>query len=562
MARSATRPGARARGMRVGDYLLARLYEHGARHIFGVPGDFILPFYDQITASDVALVSTCNELNAGYAADGYARLCGLGAAAVTYGVGALSAVNAVAGAFAEDVPLVLVSGAPPRADYLRRSKRHHVLEDRYEATVAVFEPITVWARALLDAEQASAQIDAALALCLSRNKPVYLEIPSDVQVYPCRAPREPLPVSIRGTSDRQALAECVQEVGERLAVSRSTVIMAGHGVQREGLERKVRALVEETDLAVASLFSGKADYLEHLPQCIGPYQGAGSPPVVRRHVERADLLLCLGTVGSDFNLGAGTAKLSNERLVRARGGQVHVGNHLYPKVTLTDFVDALRAARPRIGRQRRRPRKHFLHSAARPYRPRPSAAMTNKRFYDRIAHFLRAGDQVLADAGCSVNALYIEMPERVRYFTQGYWASIGYGFAASLGAGFAVGALQRVIALEGDGSFQMTAQELSTMVRYDRRAIVFLVNNKGYTAERLIHDGPYNDVASWKYYQLPETFGGLPGIEVRTEGEFEQALAAADAHEGPGPLLIEVHIDPWDASEAFERMSAELRVKR
>jgi indolepyruvate decarboxylase len=544
----------------IGEYLIARLRELGVGHVFGVPGDFILPFYDQIVATDLdlVLVPTCNELNAGYAADGYARLRGLGAVAVTYGVGAFSTVNAIAGAYAEDVPVVLISGAPTVASYQARTPRHHVVEGNYRAALQIFAPITVAARALLDPGAAPAEIDAILALALARSKPVYLEIPTDVQLARCATPRAPIVVA-PPVADPAALRESLAETVERLKRARTRAAVLGFGIHRAGLEGTVRRFIERANLPVASLLAGKADYLEGSAQCIGPYLGAGCPPTVRRTIEDAEVLLSLGSVHSDFNLGAFTATLDERRIVHATRDEVRIGSHIYPNVPLPDFVRGLARVAGTLRRRGPLPPKQFPHSAREPYLPRPRARLSNKRFYDRIAHFLRAGDIVLADAGCSINALYVEMPRGVRYVSQSYWAAIGYAFGAALGAGFAKPRRGRVIALEGDGSFQMTAQELSSMVRYGQPAIVFVVNNKGYTAERLIHEGPYNDIPPWRYHALPEVYGGRPGMQVRSEGDLEAALAAADRHRGPGPLLIEVHLDPYDASEAFKLMSAALR---
>ena len=166
---------------------------------------------------------------------------------------------------------------------------------------------------------------------------------------------------------------------------------------------------------------------------------------------------------------------------------------------------------------------------------------------------------ILADAGPSINMCYLEIPPGARFIVSGYWASIGGGFGMSLGACIGADPEQRVIAVEGDGSIQMTAQELSTMVRYGKTPIVFVMNNRGYTAERLIHEGQFNDIQNWQYWRLPEVFGGIAGCEVRTEGDLEDALERAASHTGPGPLVIEVHLDPMDVSEAFARMSAGLR---
>ena len=544
--------------MNVSEYLLARVKSLGVDHIFGIPGDFILPFFQCMGDSEVDHIAACNELNAGYAADGYARLKGLGVAVVTYGPGAFSLVNAVAGAYAESVPLLVISGGPDSAAYASQPVLHHTLPGKYDASVKIFGQITAYAAVLIDPEQATAQIDEALRICLSQNKPVYLEIPSDVQVFACGEPGHFQHAAALG--DDAALAAAVADILVRVEKGQRTVIIPGHEVHREGLQDKVLALLDKTGLPAASMFIGKAEFLEQHPQCVGAYQGAGSQPEVSAFVEAADTVLFLGVVLSDFNLGGFTANLSDEQTVNALDQRVRTSAGCYSDVPLADLIDGLLEALPAAAADASAPVQVFSHKSSVAYEVNSGAAMTNKRFYDRMAHFVRAGDIVAADAGCAINATHLQLPSDSIYLASCYWASIGMGFGAAFGACFAAKPGQRVIALEGDGSFQMSAQELSSMARYNCPAIVFVVNNKGYTAERLIHDGPFNDIADWRYHQLPAAFGGT-GLDVHTEDELEAALDQAEAHTGPGPLLIEVHVDPWDASEAFTLMSETLRSK-
>lgn len=549
-----------ATGTTVGAHLLRRLKELGCDHIFGIPGDFILPFFDQILASELELVSPCNEFNGGYAADAYARIRGIGAMAVTYGPGGMSMVNAVAGAYAENVPLVLISGGPETRDYRSPRLLHHVIAGKINATIEVFRPLTVCAEVILDPATAPDRIDAALARCLAHKLPIYLELPRDVQTARVTAPAGPLNL-LRLESDAVALKNAVEHAVTQIRNSGNGVILPGHLVQRERLEPETIKLLHTTRYAAASMVTGKADYLEHLPQCIGPYQGAGSAPVVRERVESADLVLTLGLVESDFNMGGFTAQLRDERMIRAGRDEVCVGETRYRGVRLRDFMHALLEALPRDGKPSTETEKHFGHSARQSYTPRPQTPITSKRLFDRLAHFFRSGDIVTADASGLIETIFTEFPEGARLIGQSYWASIGYGFAAGLGAAFAGPAGARVVCVEGDGSFQMTAQELSTLVRYGRNAVVVVLNNKGYVTERVIHDGPYNNIQDWKYHRLAEVFGGEAGAEVLTEGDLETALARADARRHPGPFVINVHLEPMDASEALKRMSDEMRAR-
>ncbi len=545
----------------VAEYLLTRLKSLNVDHVFGIPGDFILPFFETMVDFDIEQIAACNELNAGYAADGYARLRGLGAAAVTYGPGSFSIVNAVAGAYAEEVPIVIISGGPSTEAYEKRPVLHHLMLDRYETSVNIFKNITAYTAVLTNLETATAEIDAALSTCLAQKRPVFLEIPSDIQRAKVDSPKGKLDFLAYIKTDKEAARLACTALVEKIISSERTVILPGHEIHRWGLQDKVKKILELTNIPAASLFIGKADYLEHQDNCIGSYQGAGSRKEVKDYIESADNVVFLGAVPSDFNLGGFTAELSDQQTVIIWNEKVQMGDDTYNNVSIVDVVNELLERLPEsvMPAQNDAPRRCFSHVPDTAYKAQAKTALTNKRFYDRLVNFLQPNDVVLADAGCAINITHLQLPENTDYIASCYWASIGMAFGATLGACLAAEKGQRVIAVEGDGSFQMTAQELSSLARYNLPAVVFVVNNKGYTAERLIHDGPFNDIPQWRYHKLPEAFGGGEGIDVHTEEELEAAMQRAADHAGPGPLLIEVHVDPLDASEAFKLMSEVLR---
>jgi len=537
-------------GMNLSVYLLRRLKTLGVDHVFGIPGDYVLPFFDALIASDVEHVAACNELNAGYAADGYARLKGLGAVAVTYGPGAFSLVNAVAGAYAERVPVVVICGGPRREAYSEQPYLHHILPGNYAASVRLFADITVGARRLDDPSRAPAEIDELLTLAMSERRPVYLEIPVNLQLQ--EVGPQPLASAEMLPADQTAAPAVVQAVAARMLAADRCVVLVGHEVRAMGLEAQVLALIDKTALPVASVFSGKAEFLEQHPRCIGIYLGLGSPPEVREFVEGADVVVWLGAVPSDFNKGASPTAPTDEQSVVIYDWQLTNAGATMTDVSLAGIVSGLHAVLPANHWSKLEAPLHvFAHKRTEPYEPVPDNKLTNQRLYDRLVHFIADDDMVVADGGPIVNLAYAQFPARARLLMSSYWASIGTGTGLALGACFAASSEQRVLAILGDGSFQMSAQELSTLIRYGKACIVVVINNCGYTLERVIHDGPFNDIAAWQYHRLPEAFGGAPGLEVRTEGELEAALASADAHTGPGPLLIEVHLDAWDVPEVF-----------
>ncbi len=551
----------RGKTMNVCEYLLKRLKSLGADHAFGVPGDFILPFFECLSASDITHIATCNELNAGYAADGYARLKGIGVAVVTYGPGSFSVVNAIAGAHAEDVPLVVISGGPPTSAY-RASPNpvlHHMLTDNYGASIKVFEQVCEHAVLLDNPGTVITEIDRALDICISRKKPVFLEVPRDIQLLDIAADQPGIKASSTGTND-EATTQALSVLIDRITQSSRTVILPGHEIHRWQLQHRLVELLEKTGIAAASMFVGKAEFLEHLPQCLGSYQGAASQEDVRTYVEEADTVVYLGAVPSDLNLGGFTAKLSGEQTVTAWNNRLEMSEGSFENISIVDVIDGLATGLPaNLMNDTSRPVQSFMHRPGRDYEVEPHAAVTSQRFYDRLADFFRPNDIVLADASCAFNLAHTQFPEKTEFIASNYWASIGMGFGAALGACFAAADKQRVIAVEGDGSFQMTAQELSSMIRYGMSPIVIVINNQGYTAERFIHDGEFNDIPQWQYHKLPETFGGGIGIEVRTEGELEMALEQASASAGDKLVLIEVHIDAYDVSDGFRTLCAAFR---
>lgn len=544
----------------IDEYLLRRLKSLGVDHIFGIPGDFILPLFETMVDNEVEHIAACNELNAGYAADGYARLRGLGAVAVTYGPGSFSLVNAVAGAYAEEVPVVVISGGPATAAYESRPALHHLLLDRYETSINIYQHITASATLIDNIDTACAEIDRSLCVCLAEKRPVFMEIPTDIQLTLVEPPTQALDYRKHIGTDRDKAREAAVQLVKKIMTGERTVILPGHEIHRWELQEKVLKLLEITKIKAASLFIGKAEYLEHQPNCIGAYQGAGSQEPVRDYVEAADTVVFLGTVPSDFNLGGFTANISDEQKVLIWDNRVEMDGERYDNVAISDVVDELLERLPEdLAPEDDAPQQCFSHVPQEIEKAEAGKALSNKRFYDCLVNFFEEEDVILADAGCAINITHLQLPKDSQYIASCYWASIGMAFGATLGACIASADNKRVIAVEGDGSFQMTAQELSSIARYNKSPVVFVVNNKGYTAERLIHDGPFNDIPEWRYHLLPEAFGGGEGIDVHTEDELEKAMEKAANWQGPGPLLVEVHVDPLDASEAFKLMSEVLR---
>ncbi|MDY7024360.1 MAG: thiamine pyrophosphate-binding protein, partial [Cyanobacteriota bacterium] len=481
----------------VGEYLIRQLEAVGVRHVFGVPGDYVLDFMDVILESSMDLVGTCNELNAGYAADAYSRLNGISALCVTYGVGGLSVVNALAGAYAEEVPVIVISGAPRTSAKGNKLLMHHTTGD-YNLQFSILEKVTTAAVTLTNSEQAPAQIDRTIAACLRYKRPVYIEIPADMVSEPCVIPsgfKRPNPL----VSNVQALNEAINEAVEWLEKSERPVILAGVELHRYGIQKKLHQLVEITGYPITSTLLGKSSISELHPQFIGNYAGALSRDYVRNRVETADCVLCLGAIMSDINLGGYTAELKESQLINANSEKVKIKHHYYHPVDLGDFMDGL------IEKLSHKPYKSLAIQPAsqllsKSFQVQPEQKITNARFYERMNHFVSKNSTVIAETGDAIIAtIDLLIHEDTRFIGQAFYMSIGYSLPACLGAALAA-PRNRVILFIGDGSFQMTCQELSTIIRLGLNPIIFLINNDGYTVERMIHDGSYNDIQPWKYH--------------------------------------------------------------
>lgn len=536
--------------MTVGEYLLSRLKEIGVDHIFGVPGDFVLGFFNQILKSDVKYIGTCNELNAAYAADGYARIRGIGAFSSTFGVGELSAVNGVAGAFAERVPVVAITGSPATINFQTRPLLHHTLGD-YQIPLRMYEKITVATTQLVSGETAPAEIDRVLSACLFHQQPVYISLPADVVMMKCNSPKA-FSFPKHPKSDPETLGEAISEAIRMLNKSKKPVVIADVELVRFKLQKEFAGFLDKTGFPYVTMMLGKTLLSEQHPQFIGLFEGDRSRDYVRTRVESADCILQLGTLMTDFNTGGFTTNIDDSKTISGNIGYVKIRHHYYENVHLRDFILGLTEKL-----SQRNPATLDIHCAGNscvhrstePYRPDAQKPLTIKRFFDRMSHFLENNSIVIAETGVSLfSAAEMLMPKGATFIGQTFYGSIGYTVGATLGACMAAQE-RRTVLFVGDGSFQVTGQDLSTMIRNHLKPVIFLINNDGYTIERVIVDHPYNDIQPWHYHKLLEVFGGGLGFDVHTEGELEDALvktAKAD-----DLVFIEIHTGRLDSPESL-----------
>ncbi len=508
----------------IGDFFLSRLHDAGITEIIGVPGDFNLNFIEQIDAFDgIRFVGTCNELNAAYAADGYARSRGLGALLTTYGVGELSALNGIAGSAAEHVPVVSIAGAPPLYATEARYDLHHSMADGdFRNMLGSIGQFTA-AAVRITPHNAAEEIDRALHIALREKRPVHIQLPSDISHLTIEAPTTPFSAAWPSSDP------------ERL-----------------------QAFAERTRTPYAHLTSGKGVLNEQSPLFIGTYNGANSAPGVREAIEQADFLLTTTPRFIEGNSGAFTQQLPQHATVDFGDQHVSIHGEDYNGITVLELLDLLLERVPAA--EAGKPAKPAVRRGPRPRRDSP---LTHERLWPRLAHFLRPDDVVIAEAGTSSIGLGPQpLPAGATYINSGIWGSIGFTLPALLGSQLASPERRHVLFI-GDGSFQLTAQELSTILREDLAPIIVLINNRGYTIERWIlgMNSAYNDVANWNYGALAKVFKPDTTMEFHsaaTEGELEEALAAIEA--SAHGSFLELHLDPEDAPaglRGFGPMTAE-----
>jgi indolepyruvate decarboxylase len=493
------------------------------------------------------------EDNAGFAADAYARINGAGCVCVTYCVGGLSTSNSIAGAYAEKSPVIVLSGSPGMSERARNPLLHHKVKD-FDTQFEVFQQITVASTVLDRPETAFSEIDRVLAAAQRYKRPVYLEIPRDQiharQVGPHRLP-EGLP-----PSDPDALREALDESSALLQAARRPVILADVEVHRFHLQSELLSLAESTGMPIATTILGKSVISEAHPLFAGVYEGGMGRPEVTELVETADCLLMVGCFMTDINLGIFTAKLDPSRCIDATSENLRIRHHHYRDVRLDDFLRGLCERKLVLNRVEvpRRSNPFLSTMSADPQSPVRSGLL-----FGRLNRLLtnQPDMTVIADIGDSLfGAADLEMHRHTEFLSPAYYTSMGFGVPAALGASMA-NPTPRILVVVGDGAFQMTGMELSTIARHGLNPIVIVLNNHGYTTERFLLDGSFNDIHDWAYHRIPEVLGAGLGVEVRTVGELDKALARALSYTG-GFSLLNVHLDPYDRSPALERLANRL----
>jgi TPP-dependent 2-oxoacid decarboxylase len=538
----------------VGDYLLDRLAELGVTEVFGVPGDYNLEFLDHIVAhSQLRWVGNANELNAGYAADGYGRLRGMSAVVTTFGVGELSAANAIAGSFAEHVPVVHIVGGPSKdAQGTRRALHHSLGDGDFEHFLRVSREITC-AQANLMPATATREIDRVLSEVREQRRPGYLLLPTDVARFETEPPTAPLPRYTGGTSPR-ALALFIEAATELIADHQLTVL-ADLLVHRLNAVDKLEALLAADVVPHATLMWGKSLVDESTPEFLGIYAGDASAESVRRAIEEAPVLVTAGVVFTDMVSGFFSQRIDPARTIDVGVQQSTVGTQVFAPLEIGAALDALTSILTERGVTS--PAVVSTSDQTPVEKPGRDEPLNQNVLWDRFCDALTPGNVVLADQGTSFYGMATHrLPRGVTFIGQPLWGSIGYTLPATLGAGLAQRD-RRPVLLIGDGAAQLTVQELGAFSREGLAPVIVVVNNDGYTIERMIHGktAPYNDIVRWSWADIPTALGVTNHLTFRaqTYGELDDAFVAAADH-GDRMVLIEAVVPRLDIPDLLTEL--------
>jgi indolepyruvate decarboxylase len=541
--------------MPLGQFLFEYLYRRDVRHSFGVPGDFALPTFTWLEKSKIRSITMTHEPAAGFAADVYSRINGIGLVCVTYCVGGLNVLNAIAGAYAEKSPVVVVSGAPGRKDREKDPLLHHKVKT-FETQRRIYDEVTVASTVLLDEQRAASEIVRCVEACLRHKRPVYIEVPHDI--VDREIPITGIPAAAPEKSDPHTLDAALSETLSLIRAAKKPVILAGVELARYRTARLVVRMAERMNIPVAADLLSKSTVPENHPLYIGVYGGAmSSDEHVRSYVESADLVLMLGTFITDMSMGFYTAKLDRRRTVLATTERVNVQYHRYDSIQFRDFLEVLGAAKIKPKRFKH-PNPHAL--------PKPLKngerlrALTMVDVFRILSPHLDERCCVIADIGDAIfGAVGIRSAKQAQFIAPAYYMSMGFAVPASIGVAMAAKKLRPYV-LVGDGAFQMTGAEISTAVRLGLNPIIIVLNNDGYGTMRKIREGCFNVITQWNYSRICELVGGGESITASTKGDFDAALSRAQ--KSNRVYVIELKIPRSDVSDQLARIAAEVRKMR
>ncbi|KAF3907966.1 Alpha-peptide [Orbilia brochopaga] len=559
-------------------YLYKRLHQLGIRSVHGLPGDYNLVALDALPEAGLEWVGNCNELNAGYAADGYARIKGISALITTFGVGELSALAAVAGSYSEHVPVVHIVGVPSTLSQRQGALLHHTLGNGdFSVFANMSRNISQVLVTITDPTIAAREIDRALTACYFWARPVYIGLPTDMVLrkIPKNGLDTPLNLSLH-SNDPDTEADAIQSITDIIYAANNAVILVDACAIRHRVLDEVTQLIEKTQLPtfVTPMSKGAVD--ETNPRFGGVYVGDVSRPDVKAVIEAADLVFSIGALKSDFNSGGFTYRTTTKHTIELHSDHTKVGFAMYPHIgmkhVLQKLLDTLDFHKIRHTESAKKSPPELVNKE---HPESTGDEITHSWFWPHIGNWLQEGDVVITETGtANFGILETRFPKGVTAISQVLWGSIGYSVGALQGAALAVketNPSRRVILFVGDGSFQLTFQEISTMIRHNLTPIIVLINNDGYTIERMIHgpEASYNDIQSWKHTSVLETLGAREGqyrnYVVKTRKEVDELFRKGNEFSSANVIqMVELFMPKMDAPRALKitgKMSEKLNAR-
>jgi indolepyruvate decarboxylase len=333
-------------------------------------------------------------------------------------------------------------------------------------------------------------------------------------------------------SNEASVKRAVAAIAERLKTAKSIVALPAFTVSRLGLQKEAQKAIEALGCPFATTLMEKCIIDESHPQFVGMYAGASSAEETRRIVEGADVVLDLGGVNlNDITTAAYSARLDPARFITIGLNDVRIGEQVFDSVRLSDMLVELSKLKSPTPPYRRTPQK------ARAMNGRSSDKITMDALYPRYAAFIRPGDIVVLETGSTgLGMTPMTLADGVRVEAQVLWGSIGWATPAALGTALA-DPNRRTVLITGEGSHQLTANEVGGIGRFGANIVVFVLNNDGYLIERALEGNPdwtYNDLSPWHYCELPNALGCANWFAARvgTLGELDAAMKTAGESKG------------------------------
>ena len=511
------------------EYVISRLNLLGITNIFGVPGDYSFPINGAICEDKrFRWIGTCNELNASYAAGGYARIKGLAALCTTQGVGELSAINGIAGAYSEYLPIFHLVGMQPSTTWKSHVYMHHTLGTEEHDVFFKMSKYVYCAQAILTPENCISEMERLIGAALYNWRPVYIGIPKD---YASSMIQENVSITKNNTmyiksDSSSAVRAVVTAIVEVVQKAKTVCILPGILISRLGLYDTALALLNRSGLVFASTPMDKGVLDEMHPSYIGMYFGHYGDPEVYSFVESCNCILNLGVMMTEINTGRFTSKLDFSKVIDIMHHHVRIGSSIFQGVEMKDVLQELaKHLSPRCTNVKTLDVRDLGLPKGSPDDP-----IKVEYLYPRLAQFFKPADTIIVDVGTSfLPLIYARLPARATFHNSSLWASIGWATPAAFGASLANSEQRRTILITGDGAHQMSVQEISQFPSHRLKPIIFVLNNGGYLIERIIGGSKIdtcNDVASWDYHELPKAFGCSDWFtaKVTTCGELDQAM--------------------------------------